>query len=496
MKYCSTRAKNPKTCSASDAILQGLAPDGGLFMPTEIPQMSAEDLAHYLTLSYAELASEILQKYLDDYTPLDLTADTASAYGPIAFPKGPVQLKMLDTKLYSLELWHGPTCAFKDMALQLTPKLLSRALEKKKEKRTAMVVTATSGDTGKAALEGFRNVPGVKIMVYYPANGTSEIQRLQMVTQEGSNVCVTGVDGNFDDAQSGVKALFASPAMQKLCQDHRVFLTSANSINWGRLVPQIVYYVYAYCHLVRGGALRSGELLDVCVPTGNFGNILAAYLAKRMGLPIGQLVCASNRNHVLADFFQTGVYNRNRPFYTTTSPSMDILISSNLERLLYLICGPEKTAEYMQTLKKEGEFVLEPKDLSRIQKDFTGMWTDEDGTAATIHSVYDVYHYACDPHTAVAMGAALKYRETSDKRETRRMLVVSTASPFKFARPVLTSLVGQAPEDEEKAMQALSDLTCQPIPAPLCNLTTKEVRFADVVDKMAIASALEAFICH
>ena len=401
---------------------------------------------------------------------------------------------MLDTKLFSLELWHGPTCAFKDMALQLTPRLLSRALKKNKEKRTAVVVTATSGDTGKAALEGFRDVPGVKIMVYYPAHGTSEIQRMQMVTQEGGNVCVTGVNGNFDDAQSGVKEMFASASMQKTIKTRRVFLTSANSINWGRLVPQIVYYVYAYCQLVRGGALRLGETLDVCVPTGNFGNILAAYLSKRMGLPIGTLVCASNRNHVLADFLQTGRYNRNRPFYTTTSPSMDILISSNLERLLYLVCGPKKTAEYMHILKTEGEFMLSADELAQIQADFLGMWTDEEGTAATIHSVFDVYHYACDPHTAVAMGAAIKYRETSDKTKARRMLVVSTASPFKFAKPVLSALEGQVPEDEEKAMQALSEAIRQPIPLPLADVTKKAIRFGDVVEKGQLASALSSFI--
>ena len=347
MFYKSTRSQAAASASAAQIIKQGLAEDGGLFVPESIPSLSLEEITALCKESYPVRAAKILAKYLSDYTYEELLADCTAAYDESSFVGGAAPLVTLRDNLEILELWHGPTAAFKDMALQIMPRLLSRALKKTGEERTALILVATSGDTGKAALEGYCDIDGVKIMVFYPVDGVSRVQKLQMATQKGENVNVCAIEGNFDDAQTGVKVIFGDAEMAKKLNENGYFFSSANSINWGRLAPQIVYYVSAYCDLINAGKCKLGDSFNVCVPTGNFGNIFAAYLAKLMGLPIDRLICASNANNILTDFLRTGTYDRNRDFYLTMSPSMDILISSNLERLLYFTAGSEKTAAYM-----------------------------------------------------------------------------------------------------------------------------------------------------
>ena len=341
MYYVSTRDAG-RRLTASQAIVEGLSRDGGLYLPEEIPQLTMDEIKALAALSYPERAAKIMKRYLDEFTEDELLGFAKSAYGPAKFDTpAAAPVVRLTENTYIQELWHGPTCAFKDMALQMLPYLLTASLRKTGEEKTVCILVATSGDTGKAALEGFRDVDRTKILVFYPDGGVSEMQKLQMVTQEGKNVGVCAVRGNFDDAQTGVKAIFTDPAItEKLAQKNMMF-SSANSINWGRLVPQIVYYISAYCDLLKDGSIELGDKMNVVVPTGNFGNILAAYYARRMGLPIQKLICASNANNVLTDFLQTGKYDRNRSFYTTMSPSMDILISSNLERLLFDLCGQD-----------------------------------------------------------------------------------------------------------------------------------------------------------
>ncbi|MCI8476753.1 MAG: threonine synthase, partial [Oscillospiraceae bacterium] len=352
MYYVSTRDKEAR-CTASAAIVKGLAADGGLLTPEVLPKLSANALDTLREMSYQQRAVYIMNSFLDEFTASELASYASKAYGPDRFDvKEVAPVRPVDGNTHCLELWHGPTCAFKDMALQMLPHLLSASLVKSDEKRTACILVATSGDTGKAALEGFRDVDRTKILVFYPKNGVSAIQELQMLTQEGSNVGVCSVEGNFDDAQAGVKAIFSDPALGEQLSGQGYLLSSANSINWGRVLPQIVYYISAYCDLLQNGALQKEELLNVCVPTGNFGNILAAYYAKEMGVPLGRLICASNSNNVLTDFLKTGVYDRNRPFYNTMSPSMDILISSNLERLLFACTNhdDQQVRQYMESL--------------------------------------------------------------------------------------------------------------------------------------------------
>ena len=339
MNYISTRGIIKESVSAAYAIKTGLASDGGLFMPESIPTITESELKCLMADTYPVRAAKILAKFLTDYTFEELLEDAEGAYAKEKFGKSPAPVTKLDENNYMLELWHGPTCAFKDMALQIMPRLFTRALKKCGENKTALILVATSGDTGKAALEGYKDIPGTKIKVFYPVHGVSRVQKLQMQTQEGENVSVSGIVGNFDDAQNGVKMIFSDSDVKKKLAEKNVFLSSANSINWGRLVPQIVYYISAYCDMASSGAIKFGEEIDVCVPTGNFGNIFAGYIAKLMGLPIKKFICASNVNNVLTDFLRTGVYNRNRDFHATISPSMDILISSNLERLLYVMFG-------------------------------------------------------------------------------------------------------------------------------------------------------------
>lgn len=474
MLYVSTRGGRERLASAY-AIKQGLSPDGGLYMPEFIPQFGKEQFDALCAMNYPERAAFILSRFLSDYAESELLADCRMAYAEDRFTGGPAPVKSLNDRLHVLELWHGPTCAFKDIALQIMPRLLSRALYKTGEKRDAFILVATSGDTGKAALEGYRDTDRVRIMVFYPADGVSRIQMLQMATQEGKNVEVRSVKGNFDDTQNGIKKILADPETAGLLSDGGYFLSSANSINWGRLAPQIVYYFSAYCDLVKQGKLKRDEKINICVPTGNFGNIFAAYIAEQAGLPVGKLICASNRNNILSDFMNTGIYDRNRRFYTTSSPSMDILISSNLERMLYLSAGSTRTAEYMRRLSEKGAYTAESDVRSGFDRIFRGYFCNEEDTLHTITDTFGEYQYLTDTHTAVGMSCARQYIQ--ETRDETPMLVVSTASPYKFASDVYRALSGRQYDDEFANIAALSELTKTEIPPSLSELSKKIIRF-------------------
>lgn len=484
MNYRSTRSSNPELVSSATAIKNGLAPDGGLYMPETIPSLSDEALTALTEMDYPERAAYVLSLFLSDYTKEELLEDCRIAYSNERFPGGAAPLHPIDGKVSSLELWHGPTSAFKDMALQIMPRLLSRALKKTGETRTALILVATSGDTGKAALEGYRDVEGVKMLVFYPTDGVSHIQKLQMITQEGKNLAVRGIFGNFDDAQNGVKRIFGDADMARLLNEEDVFLSSANSINWGRLVPQIAYYVSAYCDMVKSGQIKQGDTLDVAVPTGNFGNIFAAYIAKSMGLPLGRLICASNRNDVLTEFLQSGTYNRNRTFHMTTSPSMDILISSNLERLLYLMFGPEKTRNWMKELSENGKYSLAEEEIAKIRETFVGYCCNEEETAENIRIVFHKHGYLMDTHTAVGYGAIGKY--CGETESSAKIVLASTASPYKFAPAVYLAATGKALDGIE-ALKALEGYSRMPIPSPLCGLSQKAVLHPSSIDPAAMA---------
>ncbi len=478
INYISTRG-NTKPVTSAQAIKQGLADDGGLFMPETIPALTKKDFKFLKKASYPERAAYVMAKFLTDYTYDELLLDCKEAYSEARFPGGAAPLKNADN-LRILELWHGPTCAFKDMALQVMPRLLSRALTKTDEKRTAFILVATSGDTGKAALEGYKDVDGIKIMVFYPVDGVSKIQKLQMATQEGNNVTVCAIKGNFDDAQNGVKKIFGNEDTAEELNKLNHFFSSANSINWGRLVPQIVYYISSYCDMINSGDIKEGDTVNVCVPTGNFGNIFAAYIAKIMGLPVNRFICASNCNNILTDFITTGTYDRNRKFHTTMSPSMDILISSNLERLLYVIGGQEKTAEYMKKLTTDGAYTVDSDIKEKITENFSGYFCGEEDTAKTIKETFEKYNYLIDTHTAVAVKCANDYIKESG--DDRKIIVASTASPYKFASNVYTALTGTKLENEFDALTSTEKLSSTPIPAPLASLESKEVRFNTVIN--------------
>ncbi len=484
--YISSRGQSTPV-KASEAILRGIAPDGGLYLPERLPTLTQADLTALIPLSYPERAAKILSLYLTDYTEEELLSDARAAYG--GFDPSPAPIHKLRDGLSVLELWHGPTCAFKDMALQIMPRLLSRALDKSGSTADALILVATSGDTGKAALEGFRDVPRTAIRVFYPVNGVSNTQKQQMATQEGTNVAVTAIRGNFDDAQSGVKAIFADPNMARRLADQGQFLSSANSINWGRLAPQIVYYVSAYCDLLAAGEISMGDRLDIAVPTGNFGNILAAWLAKGMGVPLGKLICASNSNNVLTDFLTTGTYDRNRPFHTTLSPSMDILISSNLERLLFFAAGSERCASYMQALSAEGCYTVDASVLEAIRQDFEGEYCSEESCLDRIASTLTHYRYLIDPHTAVAMTAAERYLCGN---ESRHLLVVSTASPYKFTPAVARALGLPLQTDERACMASVAAATDTVPPLRLTEVFDKAIRFDKVIDKADMPADLFA----
>ena len=485
MEFFSTRNVNEKV-SAAQAIAQGLSQEGGLFVPASFPKV---DLDAACKMEYAQLASHILSCYLEDYDPNFLKQATADTYGA-AFGGKAGQLEHVEGSTYALELWHGPTCAFKDYALQLMPKLLVEAKKNLGRTEQTLILVATSGDTGKAALEGYKNIPGVKILVFYPDSGTSEIQRLQMVTQQGDNVGVYAVKGNFDDAQTGVKRVFADKQLAAELAKKDVRLSSANSINWGRLVPQIVYYFAAYGRLVRNHEIEMGQPVDFCVPTGNFGDILAGYYAKQMGLPVGKLVCASNRNNVLTEFFETGTYNARREFFRTTSPSMDILVSSNLERLLYHITGSDaQVAAWMADLAEKGSYTVNSTTLETIRADFAAGCASDEEVAQEIKAIYQKVGYLCDPHTAVAFKVAREYQAASQSHNP--MVVLSTASPYKFPRDVLTALGAEAPQSDFAAMDGLKALTNVPVPNSLAALRGQQERFNQVIEPSQIGDVAQ-----
>ncbi len=489
MNYRSTRdtSNTPSCVSSAEAIKRGLAPDGGLYMPDMIPRISSVDIAALRPLSYARRAAYILSMFLTDYDREALIADCEAAYSDEKFPGGAAPLHKIDDSIVSLELWHGPTCAFKDMALQIMPRLLSRALTMTGEEKKARILVATSGDTGKAALEGYRDVDGVDITVFYPVDGVSRMQKMQMTTQEGGNVNVCAVYGNFDDAQNGVKAIFSDKSLAERALENGMFFSSANSINWGRLAPQIVYYISAYCDLIENGTIADGEEINVCVPTGNFGNIFAAYIARLMGLPIAKLICASNSNCVLTDFIRTGTYDRTREFFKTMSPSMDILISSNLERLLYVIGGSALTGELMEELKTAGKYTMPESLHSTIREVFEGYYLTEEETSEVIRDTFANFGYLADTHTAVGLGCARKYMK--DTGDTKVTVLASTASPYKFASDVAEAIGHKIDSDEpSEILNALSCATDTEIPAPLLRTLTLPVRFTQVVEASEMPS--------
>ena len=483
MQYISTRDKNT-TYLASQAIAQGLAPDGGLMTPAYLPKLPGKSLSDLKEMSYQQRAVYIMKLFLDEFSVKELTEFAAAAYGPEKFDTPAVApVRALDDGTFCLELWHGPTCAFKDMALQMLPHLLTASLVKTEEEKTVCILVATSGDTGKGALEGFRDVDRTRILVFYPKDGVSAIQELQMVTQEGKNVGVCSVFGNFDDAQTGVKKLFSDEALRQELARRGYFLSSANSINWGRVLPQIVYYVSAYCDLLRDEKIQPDQAVNVCVPTGNFGNILAAYYAREMGVPIGRLICASNSNNVLTDFLCTGVYDRNRTFYNTMSPSMDILISSNLERLLFSLSNHDdaEARGYMEELARSGRYEVSPAIKGRLEKLFAAGFCDDAQTQKVIGRMWQEHRYLIDPHTAVAFDVLDQYRR--DTGDTTPTVVVSTASPFKFCDSVLGALGVSELAAGTAILDQLSQQTGVPIPAPLAALKDKTVRFGRSVTK-------------
>jgi len=493
MRYISTR-DNTIQYSASQAIAQGLAKDGGLLTPVYIPKLPGKALEDLTEMAYQQRAVYIMKMFLEEFSVKELTDYANAAYGPDKFDSPAVApVRTVDGNTHCLELWHGPTCAFKDMALQMLPHLLTASLVKTEEDKTVCILVATSGDTGKGALEGFRDVPRTKILVFYPKDGVSQVQELQMVTQEGANVGVSAVVGNFDDAQTGVKKLFSDPVLRQELADKGYFFSSANSINWGRVLPQLVYYVSAYCDLLRDEKLAPGQAVNICVPTGNFGNILAAYYVREMGLPIGQLICASNCNNVLTDFIRDGVYDRNRTFYNTMSPSMDILISSNLERLLYALTGDTgEVRGYMDQLAETGRYQVSDKVKAKLQKLFKGYWCDDRETQRVIRVMFENNGYLIDPHTAVAFSALEQYRRESE--DDTPAIVASTASPFKFCASVLEAL-GET--DIASGLDTLDQLTAktgQPAPAPLAALRDKPVRFTRVVEKDHMVDAVRSLL--
>ena len=483
--YHSTR-NSEETATASEAILKGLTSDGGLFVPDSIPKLnvSLEDLTK---MSYQEIAYAVMKEFLTDFTEEELKTCINNAYDSKFDTEEIAVTKKVDGAYY-LELFHGATIAFKDMALSILPHLLVTSARKNNVKNEIVILTATSGDTGKAALAGFADVPGTKIIVFYPKSGVSPIQEKQMVTQKGDNTYVIGIKGNFDDAQTGVKKMFSNKELAKVMNDNGFQFSSANSINIGRLVPQVVYYVKAYADLLKQGALKAGEPMNVVVPTGNFGNILASYYVKQMGIPIGKFVCASNKNKVLFDFFETGKYDRNREFYVTTSPSMDILISSNLERMIYRIAGNDakQCAEFMAALTKDGEYVITDAMKAELSE-FFGAFGSEEETAVKIKEVYDREGYVMDTHTAVAAVAYDKYKAATGDDKTPTV-IASTASPYKFTRSVMDAIdPAYDAEDDFELVDELNKVSKTAVPKAI-----EEIRTAPVLhDTVCETAAME-----
>ena len=500
MLYNSTQ-NAAEVVSAAQAIARGISKDGGLFVPQEFPKYTSDTFNELLKLDYRGRAKKIFADFLSDFTEKEINDCVENAYKAEKFGgdnPAPITSCNIDGKeLNILELWHGPTCAFKDMALQILPHFLTKSLKKTYDGKEAVILVATSGDTGKAALEGFKDVENTKIIVFYPVDGVSPMQKHQMNTQEGNNVKVCAIKGNFDDAQTGVKKIFTTPEIAEKLEANNMLFSSANSINWGRLLPQIVYYVSAYCDLVNEGKIAMGDKINVVVPTGNFGNILASYYANLMGLPINKFICASNSNNVLTDFIRTGVYDKNRHFYPTISPSMDILVSSNLERLLYKISGNNDTVtrELMTALKAEGKYEVTDEIKAEITSKFYGGFCDDNNTQKTINNMFEKAGYLCDTHTAVAINVYEQYvNETGDNTPA---VIASTASPYKFSKAVLESVSrdGDLPESEFDMVEKLYEVSKMEVPAPLASLKDKKARFTDVteVEKMPeyVLGALE-----
>lgn len=471
MKYISTR-NNSQKVDAAQAVVNGMVPEGGLYVPEVIPTLSKEDIAALKDLSYQDFAKKILGLYLEDFSAEEIAHIVESAYNAESFDdEAIVPVKKIKEGLYVLELWHGPTAAFKDMALQLLPHLLVTSMKKVGVDKKVVILVATSGDTGKAALEGFKDVPGTAIITFYPNGGVSEVQELQMLTTGGSNTSMFAVEGNFDDCQRAVKEAFANEDLLKKVDAAGAQFSSANSINWGRLLPQIVYYFSAYMQLARKGDIVMGDTIDFTVPTGNFGNILAGWFAREMGLPVGKLVCASNANDVLDEFIQTGLYNAKRPFLKTKSPSMDILVSSNLERFIYFMSerNGEEVAKDMAALSADGQYKITDEEFKRMREVLKSGSADDMATLDIIGQIYKESGYLLDTHTAIAVGVAER------EAEGRAMVVDSTANPYKFVGAVWQGVTGDAPQESDlKLLTTLSEKTGEPIHRALANLTEKE----------------------
>jgi len=479
MRYISTRNAS-LSVTGSEAILKGISPEGGLFVPERFPEVSLSEIEKMVDMSYAERSAYVMGLYLDEFTSEELLTIANRAYDRFD-DEDACPLTKVDDGLYVLELWHGPTFAFKDFALTVLPQLISACREKRGEKDKTLVLVATSGDTGKAALEGFKDVPGTEIMVFYPDEGVSHMQKMQMITTGGENTYVAGICGNFDDAQTAVKKIFTDPDIAEKLKAGGYVMSSANSINWGRLLPQIAYYFSAYADLLGSGEIQPGDKVNFTVPTGNFGDILAGYYALRMGLPVNKLICASNINNVLTDFFLTGEYDATREFHKTISPSMDILISSNLERLLFEMTGrdDEELRALMASLKSEGKYTV---DLHRIKKDFAVFeagFADEEETMETIGNAFDEYGYLLDPHTAVALSVYNNYYMTTN--DLTPSIILSTANPYKFAQDVYEAVGDKYESNPFTALKKLHFLSGMEVPEGIRGLEGAEPRFTDVL---------------
>ncbi len=494
MKFISTRGKGSVT--GAEAVVRGIAEDGGLYVPECFPPVTGEEFEAMLGMDYPERAALVLKKYFEEYDGEKLLSALRSAYQKFE-GDDPAPLVRIDEGLYLLELFHGPTCAFKDMALTVFPYLLKEGCALTGVKEKLLIPVATSGDTGKAALEGFAGTD-VKIAVFYPEEGISKMQKLQMCTQDGDNVDVVGVRGNFDDCQTAVKKIFSSEACVSAFKERGYLLSAANSINFGRLAPQICYYFSAYCDLVTSGQVKMGEKVDFAVPTGNFGNILAAYYAKRMGLPVNKLVCASNKNNVLTEFWRTGIYETKRPFFRTMSPSMDILVSSNLERLIFELAGRDAklTKERMAQLASTGRYTVKGEELKNFKSEFYAGCTSEDDTVDCIYEFFTEYGYPLDTHTGVAMHVVEAYHDRLKKEflEKPPMVVVCTASPYKFPQDVLYALTGNDVKDSFKGVKRINLLTAMKVPDPIKAVRYKPIRFKTVVSPDKIFDELLKFI--
>lgn len=500
MFYRSTRDSSIKL-SSKQAVAKGISDEGGLFVPYSFPKYSSETLNEMKSLGYIDRAKIILKDFLTDFSEDELMDCLTKAYANDKFDldnPAPLVKMRVNKNIYILELWHGPTSAFKDMALQILPHLLKKSFSEVYKNKEAIVLVATSGDTGKAALEGFKNLAGTRVIVFYPEDGVSQMQKIQMNTQTGNNVLVCGVNGNFDDTQSAIKNIFTSVEVKHLLEKNNMIFSSANSINLGRLLPQIVYYFSAYCDIMNTGKIGCvGEKVNIVVPTGNFGNILAAFYAKKMGLPINKLICASNSNNVIDDFIRTGIYNKNRDLYKSMSPSMDILVSSNLERLLYHLTedNDEKVSEWMKQLEMYGEYQVDDLTKSKIQNIFYSNYCNEEETSDSIKNMFDTEHYLCDPHTAVAVGVYKKYvLETNDKDTPT--IIASTASPYKFSEDVLSSIsdIKYSFDNQFEVLEILSKVSNTKIPKQIENLKNKNIVFKNTCDRISILDVILKYL--